>query len=60
MNKAQIERLTQLALAAQGKSTKRPLNEILAGEKLAAQQFIARAPAVTTVTPLPTEVESQA
>ena len=40
--KAQIERLTQLALAAQGKPTKRPVNEILASEKLAASQYIAR------------------
>lgn len=40
MNKAQIERLTQLALAAQGKPTKRPVNEILASERSAAEKFL--------------------
>lgn len=42
MNKAQIERLTQLALASQGKETKRPVKEILASEKLAAEKYIPR------------------
>ncbi len=41
MNKAQIERLTQLARASQGKDTKRPLNEILATERSAAKMYIA-------------------
>ena len=45
-DKAQIERLTQLARAAQGKSTKRPVDEIIKSEKLAASHYIV-APAVT-------------
>lgn len=40
MNKATIERLTQLALAAQGKKTKRPLKEILASERSAGEKYI--------------------
>jgi hypothetical protein len=42
MNRAQIERLTQLALAAQGKPTKRTVKEILAGERSAAAKYIPR------------------
>ncbi len=41
-SKALIERLTQLARASQGKETKRPVADILASEKAAAGQFIAR------------------
>ena len=44
MNKAQIERLTQLTLAAQGKTTKRPLDEILRSERAAAEKYIPRQP----------------
>ncbi len=47
-SKAQIERLTQLALASQGKETKRPLKEILASEKLAAARYIPRSAKITT------------
>jgi len=52
--KAQLERLTQLSRASAGKSTKRPVKEILASEKLAASQYIPRG------TPLaPAEVTPQ-
>ena len=40
MNKAQLERLTQLALAAQGKPTKRPVKEILLSERSAAEKYL--------------------
>ncbi len=40
MDKATIERLTQLARAAQGKETKRPLKEILSSEKLAGEKYL--------------------
>ena len=42
MDKAQIERLTQLNRAAQGKSTKRPLDEILKSERAVAEKYIVR------------------
>ena len=48
MNKAQIERLTQLTLAAQGKPTKRPLEEILRSERAAADKYIPRQPVTRT------------
>jgi hypothetical protein len=48
MNKAMIERLTQLTLAAQGKPTKRPLNEILRSERAAAEKYIPRQPVTKT------------
>lgn len=58
MGKAQIERLTELARAAQGKATKRPLKEILASEKAAAEKYIPRVPVTKTGT-IPTgETES--
>ncbi len=53
MNKAQIERLTQLARASQGKDTKRSLKEILASEKAAAERYIARPRPTATVQQLP-------
>ena len=49
MDKAQIERITQLALAAQGKKTKRPVKEILASERSAAEKFIARSKPIASV-----------
>ena len=49
MDKAQLERITQLALAAQGKGTKRPVKEILASEKSSAEKFIARSKPITSV-----------
>lgn len=48
MNKAMIERLTQLTLAAQGKPTKRPLDEILRSERTAAGKYIPRQPVTRT------------
>jgi len=48
MIKAQLERLTQLALAAQGKPTKRPLKDILASERSAAEKYLPRPPLTTT------------
>ena len=54
MNKAQIERLTQLALAAQGKPTKRPVKEILLSERSAAAKYIPMVALTTTGEP-PTE-----
>ncbi len=56
MDKAQLERLTQLALAAQGKKTKRPVEEILASERSAAEKYIARAKPTATMAQ-PTETE---
>ena len=56
MDKAQIERITQLALAAQGKETKRPVKEILLSERAAAEKFIARSKPIATVQQ-PTEME---
>ena len=47
MDKAQLERITQLALAAQGKPTKRPVKEILASEGVLAGKLFTRPPAVT-------------
>lgn len=49
MNKAQLERLTQLARASQGKKTKRPLQEILASEKAAAEKYVARPKPIQSV-----------
>ncbi len=49
MNKAQIERLTQLARASQGKETKRPLKDILASEKAAAEKYIPRSSPTTAI-----------
>lgn len=49
MNKAQLERLTQLARASQGKETKRPLEEILASERGAAEKYIPRAKPTKTI-----------
>lgn len=48
MNKAQIERLTQLTLAAQGMTTTRPLQEILRSERTAADKYIPRQPVTRT------------
>jgi hypothetical protein len=48
MDKAQIERLTQLTLAAQGKATKRPLKDILRSEKSAAARYIPKQPVTKT------------
>jgi hypothetical protein len=48
VNKAMIERLTQLTLAAQGKPTKRPLEEILLAERLVAKKFLPRQPITKT------------
>ena len=48
MNKAMTERLTQLTLAAQGKPTKRPLEEILRSERAAADKYIPRPPVTRT------------
>jgi len=48
MNKAQIERLTQLALVTQGKPTKRPVKEILASERSAAAKFTPRVTLTST------------
>ncbi len=50
-DKAQLERLTQLARAVQGKETKRPVKEIVASEKSAAEKFIARAKPIASVKP---------
>ena len=58
MDKAQIERLTELARAAQGKPTKRSLKEILASEKSAAGKYIPRVPVTKTGTVTPEEAES--
>lgn len=59
MNKAQLERLTQLALAAQGKPTKRPLKEILASERSAAEKYIPRPLITKTGVESPPEQEAQ-
>jgi ApbE superfamily uncharacterized protein (UPF0280 family) len=48
VNKAMIERLTQLTLAAQGKPTRRPLEEILRSERAAADKYIPRQPVTKT------------
>jgi hypothetical protein len=48
VNKAMIERLTQLTLAAQGKPTARPLAEILRSERAAADKYIPRQPVTKT------------
>ena len=56
MNKAQLERLTQLALAAQGKETKRPVKDILASERTLARNRIAQPPPAQTIQP-PAEQE---
>lgn len=48
MDKATIERLTQLTLAAQGKPTKRPLKEILLAEKVVASKYLPRQPVTKT------------
>jgi hypothetical protein len=48
VNKAMIERLTQLTLAAQGKPTSRPLDEILRSERAAADKYIPRQPVTKT------------
>ena len=45
MDKAQIERLTQLTRAAQGLPTKRTPAQVLEAERLAAQKYLARPPA---------------
>ena len=52
MNKAQIERITELTRLVQGKGTKRTPEEILAAEKAAAAKYTVRpAPATSGVTP---------
>lgn len=48
MDKATIERLTQLTMAAQGKPTKRPLKDILLAEKVVASKYIPRQPVTKT------------
>ncbi len=51
MDKAQIERLTQLTRLAQGQPTKRTRAEILAAERAAAKSYLARpAPAMKGIT----------
>ena len=55
MDKATIERLTQLTLAAQGKPTKRPVDELLKSERAAAERYIARLPPVTSGVEAPQE-----
>ena len=60
MNKAQLERLTQLTLAAQGKPTKRPLEEILKSERAAAEKYIPRPPVITSGVEAPPESTPQA
>ena len=42
MNKAEIERVVQLARAAQGKTTKRPASEIIAAERSAMGKYVYR------------------
>ena len=49
IDKAQIERLTQLTRAAQGRPTRRTPEEIAASERQAAAKFLPRPPAVKTV-----------
>lgn len=44
MNKAEIERVVQLSRAAQGKPTKRPVQEILTAEKAVAARSLSRSP----------------
>lgn len=44
MNKAEIERVVQLSLAAQGKPTKRPVKDILTAEKAVAARSISQVP----------------
>jgi len=53
MDKASIERLTELTLAAQGKPTKRPLKDILRSERAVAEKYIPRQPVtkIEAVTP---------
>lgn len=48
MDKATLERLTQLTLAAQGQKTKRPLHEIIGSEKMAAEKYMPPVPPTTT------------
>jgi hypothetical protein len=55
VDKAQIERLTQLSLMVQGKPTKRSRDEILKSEKVAAEKYIP-APKVTSTGPEKAEV----
>jgi hypothetical protein len=55
MDKAQLERITQLARAAQGKPTKRPVDELLKSERAAAEKYIVRPPPVTAVVEAPQE-----
>lgn len=50
MDKATIERLTQLALAVQGLPTKRPVAEILASERSAAEKYLPTPKATSRVT----------
>ena len=59
MNKAQIERLTQLTLAAQGRKTQRPLKDILASEKAAAAMYTPHPPGIVTGMETVPETESQ-
>ncbi len=49
-DKAQIERLTQLTLLAQGQKTKRTPEEILAAEKTAAAKYVAKPAPINTGT----------
>jgi hypothetical protein len=55
VDKAQLERLTQLSLMVQGKPTKRSRDEILKSEKVAAEKYIP-APKVTSTGPEAAEV----
>ena len=48
VDKAQIERLTELVRAAQGKETKRPLADILQSERAAAEKYVTRVPVTRT------------
>jgi hypothetical protein len=59
MDKAQLERITQLALAAQGKPTKRSVDELLKSERSAAEKYIVRPPPVTTGVEAPQEEAAQ-
>jgi len=59
VDKATIERLTQLTLAAQGKKTKRPVDELLKSERAAAEKYIVRPPPVTSGVETPQEEAAQ-
>ena len=59
MDKAQIERLTQLTRLVQGKETKRTPAEILAAEKAAAEKYRAKSAPSTKGTTTPELVQDE-